>query len=158
MRRMGMAMLMMTAMAVSVAAQTSMQRSMAGPSTGDRAAVEKAIVANENLLNNAFAKKDVATMKAHIADDAVMAEATGVMTVADMLKMLPTMDVKVTEQTLSNFKFVWADANTVVVTYTWTGKGMANGQPMPPTATSSTVWTKRGTKWVAIFHQESTAR
>src|SRR6187431_2009099 len=88
----------------------------------DKAAVEKAIAANEIKINEAFAKKDAATMKSFIADDAVAVETTGPTTVAEMLKTLPTMDVKITEQNLSNFKYLWVDSNTVIVTYTWTGK------------------------------------
>jgi len=137
--------------------QGSMQGSMAMSMPGDHAAIEKALMANENTLNDAFAKRDVAKMKSLIADDAMMADMSGMMMVAEMFKMLPTMDMKVTEQALSNFKFVWADANTVVVSYTWTGKGMSMGQAMPSPTYASTVWTKRGAKWVAVFHQETAA-
>jgi uncharacterized protein YcbX len=31
------------------------------------------------------------------------------------------------------------------------------GQAMPSTVYCSTVWTKRGAKWVAVYHQESAA-
>jgi len=121
----------------------------------DKAAVEKAIAANEIKINEAFAKKDAATMKSFIADDAVAVETTGPTTVADMLKTLSTMDVKITEQTLSNFRYLWVDANTVIVTYTWTGKGTAMGMPVPSPAYASSVWAKRGAKWLAVYHQET---
>jgi hypothetical protein len=44
------------------------------------------------------------------------------------------------------------------VSYKWTGAGTFQGQPMPGTVYASTIWTKKGDKWVATFHQESEAK
>ncbi|MEO7192386.1 MAG: nuclear transport factor 2 family protein [Vicinamibacterales bacterium] len=140
-----------------IVGQAVIEGAAQGVAPADRAAVEKAIAANEQKINEAFAKRDAATMKTFIADEAVGVDMTGYTPVADTLKQLPTMDVKISEQNLANFKYTWVDANTVVVSYTWTGKGTAMGQPVPSPAYASTVWTKRGAKWVALFHQESAA-
>ncbi|HYN05951.1 MAG TPA: nuclear transport factor 2 family protein [Vicinamibacterales bacterium] len=123
----------------------------------DRAAVEKAIMANEMKINDAFMKKDIATLKTLIADDGVGVDMMGASPVAEMYKQLPTMDMKISESSLTGFKYIWIDANTVVVTYTWTGKGTMMGQPVPSPAYGSTVWTKRGNAWRAVFHQETVA-
>jgi ketosteroid isomerase-like protein len=123
----------------------------------DRAAIEKTLMANETKINDAFMKKDIATLKTLIADDGVGVDMMGPSSVAEMYKQLPTMDMKITESQLSGFKYVWVDANTVVLTYTWTGKGTAMGQPVPSPAYGSTVWNKRANGWRAIFHQETVA-
>ena len=123
----------------------------------DRAAIEKTLMANENKINDAFSKKDIATLKTLIADDGVGVDPMGANTAAEMFKQLPTMDMKVSDTKLSDFKFLWVDANTVVMTYTWTGKGTMMGQPVPSPAYASTVWTKRGNAWKAVFHQETIA-
>lgn len=121
------------------------------------AAVEKALAANETKLNEAYTKGDVATMKSMIADDATVVDMSGTMNAGDMFKMMPSVKISVSEQALTNMKFVWTDDNTVVLTYTWTGKGTVNGQPIPSPTYSSSVWTRRAGKWVAVFHQETTA-
>jgi hypothetical protein len=123
----------------------------------DRAAVEKTLMANETKINDAFMKKDIATLKTLIADDGVGVDMMGASPVAEMYKQLPTMDMKVSESHLSGFKYVWIDANTVVLTYTWTGKGTMMGQPLPSPAYGSTVWNKRANGWRAVFHQETVA-
>ena len=123
----------------------------------DRAAIEKTLMANENKINDAFSKKDIATLKTMIVDDGVGVDPMGANTAAEMFKQLPTMDMKVSDTKLSDFKFIWVDANTVVMTYTWTGKGTMMGQPVPSPAYASTVWTKRGNAWKAVFHQETAA-
>ena len=46
---------------------------------------------------------------------------------------------------------------TFDVAYKWTGSGTFAGQPFPSTVYASTVWTKKGDKWIAVFHQESEA-
>src|SRR5262249_33676148 len=102
-------------------------------------------------------KADAATMKTLIADDATATDVNGAMLVSDMYKMFPTLTMKITDMTLTNMKFVWADDNTVVLSYTWTAKGTVNGQPIPSPTYASTVWTKRSGKWLAVFHQETTA-
>lgn len=130
---------------------------LAAQAPADHAAIEKTLIAQEEAVNAAFMKGDSAGMKMHIADDARMADMNGFMTVPEMFKQMPTMQIKITEQKLSDFKFVWADASTVVANYTWTGKGTVMGQPAPSPAYSSTVWTKRAGKWVAVYHQETSA-
>jgi len=125
--------------------------------SADRAAVEKSIAAMEQKINDAFAKKDVAGMKANIADDAYAIDPTGGNPVAEFFKQLPTMDVKLTDVKLTDFKYHWVDANNVVLTYTWTGKGTVMGQPALSPTFGSTLYTKRNGKWVAFFHQETTA-
>ncbi|MGE5835500.1 MAG: nuclear transport factor 2 family protein [Acidobacteriota bacterium] len=123
----------------------------------DRAAIEKTLMANENKINDAFSKKDIATLKTLIAEDGVGVDPMGANTAGEMFKQLPTMDMKVSDTKLSDFKFIWVDANTVVMTYTWSGKGTMMGQPVPSPAYASTVWTKRGNAWKAVFHQETAA-
>jgi uncharacterized protein DUF4440 len=123
----------------------------------DRAAIEKTLIANEQKINDAFSKKDIAFLKTVIEDTGVGIDMMGANTAAEMFKQLPTMDMKITESALTNHKFIWVDANTVVMTYTWTGKGTMMGQPVPSPAYVSTVWTKRGNAWKAVFHQETIA-
>ena len=70
----------------------------------------------------------------------------------------PTLDqVNITSWKISDEKVSWVDANTAIVTYKWTGAGTFQGQPFPPATYASTVWTKKGDKWLAVFHQESEA-
>jgi len=138
-------------------AALSVVRLAAQMAPADRAAVENTVAANEQKISDAFAKKDIATLKTLIADDGFGADMMGVNSIADTYKQLPTMDMKLTEQHMSDFKYVWVNPTTVVLTYTWTGKGTMMGQPVPSPAYASTVYTKRGANWLAVFHQETVA-
>jgi ketosteroid isomerase-like protein len=123
----------------------------------DHAAVEAALKANEQKIDDAFTKKDVATFQSFVAPDAFAIDPTGGNTASEMIKQFPSMDYKVTNVKLSNHTFHWVDDNTVIMAYTWTGQGTAMGQPVPSPVYASTVWTKKNGKWVAVFHQETPA-
>jgi hypothetical protein len=82
---------------------------------------------------------------------------TGRAPVADFINQFDTMtkEMKVSSWDITESKVQWVDANTAVHTYKWTGTGTYQGQPIPSPVWASTVWTKKGNKWTAVFHQES---
>jgi len=121
----------------------------------DKTATEKALIANENKINTAVAKGDKAGFNALVAPDAWSADGNGFMKVSDFSSMMEQL--KVTTWKIADEKVTWADANTAIVTYTWTGAGTFQGQPLPAKTYVSTVWTKKGDTWLAVYHQESEA-
>ena len=122
----------------------------AGPS-----ALDKALIANENKINDAVAKGDKAGFTALVAPDAWSLDGNGPMKVSEFAAMLDQMKVKTWK--ITDEKVMWVDSNTAVVTYKWTGSGTFQGQAFPGVTYASTVWTKKGDKWLAVFHQESEA-
>lgn len=60
-------------------------------------------------------------------------------------------------KTRSHEDVLWIGPTTAIVLYAWNGSGSFMNQPFAPTTIASTVWTKRGDKWVAVYHEESDA-
>ena len=118
-----------------------------------RATIEKALIANENKINEAVAKSDVKTFNDLVAADAVSADMSGFMKVSDFAKTLDKM--KISTWHIMNPQVLWIDDKSAIVTYTWMGKGTYMNEPVPETTIASTVWTERTGKWVVVFHQES---
>jgi hypothetical protein len=137
------------AVASAAAAQT--------PPASSHAAIEKQIVANERAINDAFAKGDLKAFHANIAPDAVGIDPSGINKVntPDFDKMLGA--TKILSWNIDGSQFYWIGDASVVHMYRWTGKGTYEGQPVPSPTWASTVWTSKGGKWLAVFHQESTA-
>ena len=128
------------------------------PLRAQDAATEKTLIANERAVIDAFAKGNRATFEKFVTRDGFGVDPMmGRMTNAETLKTFDQMtkDMKITSWTMTEEKVLWADANTAILNYTWTGKGTYQGQPIPSPTFASTVWTKRGGNWVAIFHQET---
>jgi len=121
----------------------------------DRAAAEKALVANEMKVTEAVAKGDKATFTSMVANDAWSADNTGITRVSDFVTMFDQL--KVSSWKITDPKVLWVDANNAVVIYTWTGAGTFQGQPIPAKVYAATVWTKKGDTWLVAYHQESEA-
>ena len=121
----------------------------------DRAAVQTQIIANEKAINDAVVKNDMKTFHGYVAADAMNLDGMGLTKAADFDKMLA--EYKVTSANVSESQFQWLDDNHVVHMYKWTGKGTFQGQPIPETTWSGTVWSNKGGKWLATFHAEAMA-
>ena len=118
----------------------------------DKAALEKTLIANERKVNEAVAKGDKATFESLIAPGAMSVDKSGFMPVAEFVKLMDQM--KITSWKIDNPQIQWIDANNAIVNYTWTGAGIFIKQPIDSPTLSSTLWTKKGTKWLATFHSE----
>src|SRR5262245_7578432 len=127
------------------------------PGAANRAATEKQIVANERANNDAVAKEDMKTFHSIVAADAAGVDTGGITRVnaPDFDKMM--QQAKIQSWNMDGSQFYWVDDNTVVHMYRWTGKGTFAGQPIPSPVWTSTVWTNKGGKWTAVFHQETVA-
>ena len=123
---------------------------------GATSALDRAIIANERKLTDFVAKKDKAGFASMVTPDAIGLDAMmGPMKTSDFAAMLE--QVSITTWTISDEKVHWIDANNAVIAYKWTGTGTFQGQKFPSPVWASTVWTKKGDKWLAAFHQETEA-
>ena len=129
------------------------QQPMATASTANT--LDKALLANERKLNDAVAKGDKNLFVSLVSPNAWSADSGGFMKVSDFVAAFD--QIKVTSWSMSDEKVNWIDGNNAIVTYKWVGAGTFHGQPLPATTYASTVWTKKGDKWVVTFHQESEA-
>jgi hypothetical protein len=127
------------------------------PAASNHAAAEKQIIANERAINEAIAKGDMKTFHANLAPDAVAIDPGGISkaNAPEFDKML--QGLKMQSWNIDGSQFYWVNDSTVVHMYRWTGKGTYQGQPVPSPTWSSTLWSNKGGKWLAVFHQETTA-
>jgi len=127
------------------------------PAASSHAAIEKQIIMLERTINEAFAKGDTKAFHANIAPDAIGVDPTGINKVSgpDFDKML--LATKVQSWNMDGSQFYWINDTSVLHMYRWTGKGTFQGEAIPSPTWSSTVWTNKNGKWMAVFHQETTA-
>jgi hypothetical protein len=104
-------------------------------------------IAKEKQLWDALKRKDWDTFAAGLAEDQIEVEPTGVYDKAGTLAAVKTYDF--TNLALSDFKATKFDDDATLVTYTVKGPG-PDGKPMVERASS--IWVKRGGKWLAVFH------
>jgi len=115
--------------------------------------LDKALIANERKVNDAVAKGDKNAFMSLVSPNAWSADSNGFMKISDFTAAFD--QIKITNWSISDEKVSWIDANNAVVTYKWNGAGTFQGQAMAPATYASSLWTKKGDKWVIAFHQES---
>ena len=120
----------------------------------DKMALDKALMANEHAIIDAVVKKDLKTFKMMTTPDAIGVDGTGMATMADLEKVIA--DQKIEASSLSDMHVHWVSPDAAIVMSKWAGKGTYMGMPMPSPTWSSTLWVRKGTTWLAAFHQEST--
>ena len=123
--------------------------------TADTALADKLLIDHERKIFEAVTKGDKASFVALVADDGVWASGDGFVPMKLVGDAFDQMNV--TRSDLVNPQVLWINPTTAVVAYAWTGSRTFMGQQLAPRMITSTVWTKRSDKWVAIYHQESDA-
>lgn len=117
-------------------------------------AADSALVAREKEAWDAFAKKDVARFNRVLAGDAILSiDPNGIGTFD------PTMmnQCEVRRWALGDMKVTHVTADVALLTYSATVDGTCMGDPIPPKVYASSIWVRRGDRWVGHFHQETVA-
>jgi hypothetical protein len=128
-------------------------KTMAGSAKGEMTSPMEAM---EHKINDAFKNQDAKTFLSLVDQNGWSVDAMGFTPVTVLAGSLKDFVVK--SYSIEGYKVMLIDKNTCLATYTWKGEGSYKGEAFPPVPSyCSTVWTKRGKEWKAIFHQESMA-
>lgn len=154
--------LLLMASTVAAQAEESKQKpsksSQSMSASKGKSSLEESITMMERRAWEAVKARDAKTFSDLFAAEGTMADSEGVITRDAFLnKTLP--DLVITDYALSNIKVMMIDKDSALITYTATSKGTFKGQAFPETPSyTSSIWTKRNGKWVAVYHQETMAR
>lgn len=108
------------------------------------------VTANEKLVWDALKNRNYDAFASYLASDATEIEADGVYDKAGSVKGVSAFDFSKT--TLADWKTMKLDDDASLVTYTVNMPGMK-----PEKEYHTTVWVKRDSKWMAIFHMGTPA-
>jgi ketosteroid isomerase-like protein len=136
-----------------VAVATAVSTCFAAPTPGRQmksAQREKAIVALEKIVTEAFKNKQLETVKKYLAPEFIGLDAEGFKNVDSELADVPKYDVR--DNSFADMKVAFPTANMAVVTYKVTTQATHNGQDTSGTYNVASVWTKRERKWRLVFH------
>jgi hypothetical protein len=119
-------------------------------------AVESAIVQNERALYDAIAKADKAAFQSLTLPEGVWTTPSSFVPMGPLAGGLASFELS--GWGIDNPHVVWTDRDSALLLYVRTGGGSFDHRPFAPLMLASTLWTKRGGKWVAVHHQESDVR
>jgi len=115
---------------------------------------EQLLAAEKRVIWEAVAKKRMNVLRRFLADDYLDVSDVGVFTKSETLQLIP--DLTLRDYSLDKFKVIKLNRNAGIVTYEAIQHWTIKGQEAPSHVRASSLWIKRGGKWLVIFHQEST--
>ncbi len=89
-----------------------------------------------------------------LTDEAVNVGVGGLSNKSQIVKSTNS-DCEVKSFSVDNFKVIMLDKNVALLTYTAMQDGICGGRTIPAKVISSSVYVKRGGKWLNAFYQET---
>jgi hypothetical protein len=123
-----------------------------------RAQSQRAIIATEKKLWEAWKNKDMKVFRANLTADAVMIGDGGVADKKTSLTAMEGMACEVTSYELSDIKVTFFNNSTALMTYKSAQDATCGGEKVPASVWSSSLYVMRGGRWYAATHQETTAK
>jgi hypothetical protein len=119
--------------------------------------VEIQIVALENMAFEAWKNKDRKFFEDHMSDAGQYLDADGVGGKAQYVKAIIDNNCTVSRYSLDNTKVTMLSNDVALLTYRYAHDAVCGGHPEASPLWASTVYVKRGGKWLIAFHQEIAA-
>jgi hypothetical protein len=122
------------------------------------ATVEKVLESKEQAGWRAWKDHNAKSVEAVFTDDSVSIADGGVFKGKEqVLKSITDARCVVNSFSLSDFSYMWLDKDTVVMTYAATQDATCEGKKQAGKVFATTIWQKKGSKWLSPFHQETEA-
>ncbi|HEV2828522.1 MAG TPA: nuclear transport factor 2 family protein [Pyrinomonadaceae bacterium] len=116
--------------------------------------VEAQIVALEKSAFEAWKKKDRKFFEEHMSEDGQYLDLNGVGGKAQYVKAIIDNDCTVSRYSLDNTKVTMLSKDAALLTYRYAHDVVCGGNPEASPLWASTIYVKRGGKWLIAFHQE----
>lgn len=120
--------------------------------------VEKALQAKEQAGWQAWKDHNAKPIEDTIPEKSInIADGTMSTTKQAVVNALNSQTCQVNSFSLSDFSYMWLDKDNVLMTYTAMQDATCDGKKQTPKVIASSIWQKKGGKWVSPFHQETEA-
>jgi len=116
--------------------------------------VETQIVALEKSAFEAWKNKDRKFFEEHMSEDGQYLDLNGAGGKAQYVKAIIDNDCTVSRYSLDNTKVTMLSKDVALLTYRYAHDVVCGGNPEASPLWASTIYVKRGGKWLIAFHQE----
>lgn len=115
--------------------------------------LEEILITNQKQIWEALKTKDTNSFSGLVADDALIVSENGGMTKPQFVQLIPRLD-DITGYSMKDVKVVSINKDVAIMTHTTTYRTM-EPDLQSYTVYETTVWARRGAKWLAVFNQET---
>ena len=119
-------------------------------------AVEKSLEAKEQAGWQAWKDHNPKLIEGFVPENSIdIADGTVTKGTQQIVNGITSDACQVNSFSLSDFQYMWLDKDTVLMTYTATQDATCSGKKQAGKVIASSLWQKKGGKWVSPFHQET---
>ncbi len=118
--------------------------------------VETQIITMEKAGWEAWKNKNGGWFQTNLTDDYLLVNSGGVENKSQVVKSTAS-DCDIKSYSLDNFRFIMLDKNSALITFTGMQDGVCSGKTIPANVRASSVYVKRGGKWLNAFYTETPA-
>jgi hypothetical protein len=137
-------------------AASSLASGQAKTSADTDAAAEAQIISLEKQAAEAWKNKNGSFFQTFLSEDTSVLGSMGLIdSKSQIVSAISGANCEVKSYSLSNFRVAMLTKDTAVLTYKAIQDVTCDGKPEPAEVWSSSVYVKRGGKWLAAFHQET---
>jgi len=126
------------------------------PDQSGENALRDQILAQERAGLEALKTGDLTAFAASTAENAVFVDAQGPATKAEVISH--TAEFRLHDYTIADVRFVPVAADSGLIVYTLSETGASHGKEFSARVHVSSLWLKRGGKWMCAFSQETAAK
>jgi len=120
------------------------------------ATLEKALQSKEEAGWKAWKDHNPKLVEEYISDDSINIADGGVFKgKQQVLKSITDPGCVVNSYSLSDFSYMWLDKDNVIMTYTASQDATCSGKKQAGKVLATSIWQKKGGKWLSPFHQET---
>ncbi len=116
---------------------------------------KEALIALEKQAWEAWKTSDGKFFQGLLSEDSIGFGDSGVARKDMIVKDIAGTDCEVRSYSLDNYELVMLDPNTAILTYKADQDATCKGKAVPAKVWASSVYVKRGGKWLNAFHQET---
>jgi hypothetical protein len=118
---------------------------------------KEALIALEKQAWDAWKTRDGKVFQGFLSEEYIGVGDSGVTKKATTVKDIASSDCEVRSYSLDSYEVVMLDPNTAILTYKADQDATCKGKAVPAKVWASSVYIKRGGKWLNAFHQETPA-
>jgi hypothetical protein len=134
--------------------QTKPTTTQPSQSSTTNKALEEKIVVLEKQVEEALKKKDWETFDSLLVEDCMVVGSDGFQRKPEMLQDLKA-NFSLSDFSMADVNVVAVNKDVALITYKAMGKGSYKGEDWSVQAYVSSVWVKRGGKWLTILRQDT---
>lgn len=139
-------------MAIAIAASSAAFGQVKSKATNN--SVDAQLIALEKQSWEEWKNKNGTFFQTFLTDEAVNVGVGGLSNKSQIVKST-TSDCEIKSFSVDNFKVVMLDKDAALLTYTAMQDGVCGGRTIPAKVFASSVYVKRGGKWLNAFYQET---